>query len=210
MSPNLLLYPVSDKRQAFTRIAYGKVVHPTAKDRVDLLDHPLHRLADILSEDLLQLGQQRRPFLHLRRVVGSPLPVTPQNAAIFKAQESEASSLCQIDVVALFVVYLHFEFDQFLPQSLFHRPCQPVMLRMGVDQYHHVIRKPCVLNMGIWLPSGGLNRLLQHPIHLIEIEVTEQRRDHSTLGNSLLPSRLQDYLEQPHHIIILDTSSHFL
>jgi RNA-directed DNA polymerase len=30
-----------------------------------------------------------------------------------------------------------------------------LMLRMGVDQYHHVIRKPCVLNMGIWLPSGG-------------------------------------------------------
>jgi site-specific DNA recombinase len=34
--------------------------------------------------------------------------------------------------------------------------------------------------------------------------------DHSTLGNSLLPSRLQDHLEQPHHIIILDTSSHLL
>jgi len=53
MPPNLLLYPVSDKRKAFARIADGKVVHPTAKDRVDLLDHPLHRLADILSEDFL-------------------------------------------------------------------------------------------------------------------------------------------------------------
>src|SRR5438552_11125020 len=68
-----------------------------------------------------------------------------------------------------------------------HRPYQPDMLRMGVDQYHHVIRKSCVLNTGIWLLSGGLNRLLQHPIYLIEIEVTEQRRNHSTLGNSLLP-----------------------
>src|SRR2546430_26180 len=84
------------------------------------------------------------------------------------------------------------------------------MSRMGIDQYHHVIRKTCVLNMGIWLPSGGLNRLLQHPIYLIEIEVTEQRRNHSTLGNSLLPSCLQDHLEQPHHIIILHTSSHLL
>jgi hypothetical protein len=88
MSPNLLLYPVSNKRKAFTRIAHGKVVHPTAKDRVDLLNHPLHRLADILSEDLLQLCQQRRPFFHFRRVVQSPLPVTAQSAAIFKAQES--------------------------------------------------------------------------------------------------------------------------
>jgi hypothetical protein len=55
MSPNLLLYPVSDKRKAFTRIADSKVVHPTTKDRVDLFDHPFHGLADILSEDLLQL-----------------------------------------------------------------------------------------------------------------------------------------------------------
>src|ERR1035438_3142634 len=76
MSPNLFLYPVSDKRKAFTRIAQGNVVHPTTKDRVHLLDHPLHRLADILSEDLLQLCHQRRPFLQLRRVVRSPLPVT--------------------------------------------------------------------------------------------------------------------------------------
>jgi|SRR6266478_3878372 len=106
MSPNLPFYPVSDKRKTFTRIAYSKVGHPTAKDRVDLLDHPFHRLTDTLSEDLIQLCQQRRPFLQLRRIVGSPLPGTPQNAAIFKAQESEASALCQIDVSALLFVYL--------------------------------------------------------------------------------------------------------
>ena len=125
MSPNLPFYPVSDKRKAFTRIAYSKVGHQTAKDRVDLLDHPFHRLTDTLSEDLLQLCQQRRPFLQLRRIVGSPLPGAPQNAAIFKAQErqeSEASALCQIDVFALLFVYLHFEFDQFLSQSLFAPP----------------------------------------------------------------------------------------
>jgi hypothetical protein len=34
--------------------------------------------------------------------------------------------------------------------------------------------------MGIWLPSGGLNRLLQRTIYLIEIEVTEQRRNYSS------------------------------
>src|ERR1700674_727164 len=133
MSPNLFLYPVSDKRKAFTRIAQGKIVHPTTKDRVDLLDHPLQRLAVILSEDLLQLCHQCRPFLQLRRVVRSPLPVTTQNATIFKAQESETSSVCQIDDFALLFVYLHFEFDQFLSQSLFHHSCQPGMLRMGVD-----------------------------------------------------------------------------
>jgi hypothetical protein len=39
MTPNLLFHPVSDKRKAFARIAYGKVVHPAAKDRFDLFDH---------------------------------------------------------------------------------------------------------------------------------------------------------------------------
>src|SRR5258708_7212318 len=63
MPPNLLFHPVSDKRKAFTRIAYSKVVHPTAKNQVDLFDHPLHWLADVLSEELLELCQQRRPFL---------------------------------------------------------------------------------------------------------------------------------------------------
>ena len=50
MSPNLLLYPVSDKRKAFTRIADRKVVHPTSQDSVDLRDHLRHGLADILAE----------------------------------------------------------------------------------------------------------------------------------------------------------------
>src|ERR1700674_903753 len=61
------------------------------------------------------------------------------------------------------------------------------MLRMGVDQYHHVVRKTRVLNMGIWLPSGGLNRLFQHLIYLIEIEVTEQRRNHPCGSPKLCP-----------------------
>jgi hypothetical protein len=61
----------------------------------------------IFCRKILQLGQQRCPFLYLRRVVGSPLPVTAQNAAIFKAQESETSSVCQIDDFTLLFVYLH-------------------------------------------------------------------------------------------------------
>src|SRR5262245_41642567 len=96
MTPNLLFHPVSDKRKAFARIAYGKIVHPAAKDGVDLFDHPPYWLADVLSEELLELRQHRRPFLQSRRVVWSPLLVMAQDAAIFKAQERESSSVCQI------------------------------------------------------------------------------------------------------------------
>ena len=75
MPPNLLFYPVSDKRKACARITDGKVVHPPAEDRVDLLDHLSQRLADIVAEDFFKLGQQRRPFLQLGRIVGSPFSI---------------------------------------------------------------------------------------------------------------------------------------
>src|SRR5215468_8396755 len=45
MPPNLPRHPVSDKRKAFTGMAYGKVVR--AKGRIVLLVRPLHRLADL-------------------------------------------------------------------------------------------------------------------------------------------------------------------
>jgi len=41
MSSNLLLYPVSDKRKSFPRIADRKVVH-TASQGGDLRGHPQH------------------------------------------------------------------------------------------------------------------------------------------------------------------------
>jgi hypothetical protein len=35
------------------------------------------------------------------------------------------------------------------------------MPRMGVHQYHQVIRKTCVLNVGVFSPSRGSNGLLE-------------------------------------------------
>src|SRR5215469_12410057 len=183
MSPNLLFHPVSDKRKAFARIAYGKIVHPSAKDRVDLVDHPPYGLADVLSEDLLELRQQRRPFLWFGRVVWSPLLVTAEDAAIFKTQERKTSSVCQINDFALLFVYLYFELRQFFSQSFVHRLSQPIAARMGVDQYHHVICETRVLNMGISLASSSLNRRFQHFVYLVEVEVAEHRRDHTALRN---------------------------
>jgi hypothetical protein len=48
-------------------MAYGKVLHPTAQDRVDLLDHPSHRLGTGAPEDLFELAKQFRPFLTFRQ-----------------------------------------------------------------------------------------------------------------------------------------------
>src|SRR5215469_9249549 len=79
---------------------------------------------------------------------------------------------------------------------------------MGVNQYHQVIRKTCVLDMGVFTTTRGGYRLLQHPIYLSEIDVTEQWRCHPTLRNSLLTGRSQDHLEKMHHRRIIHPSSH--
>src|ERR1039458_2006680 len=97
-----------------------------------------------------------------------------------------------------------------LAQPPFSRLHQPVPPPFGVDQDHHVIRKTCILDVGVLAPPRGVHRFLQHPVYLIQIEVAEQRRYHSALGNAFLPGRLQNHLEQMHDRIILDPSRHFL
>ena len=42
MPPNLLFYPVFDKRKAPARMSHRKIVHPSPQDRVDLFDDPTH------------------------------------------------------------------------------------------------------------------------------------------------------------------------
>ena len=74
-------------------------------------------------------------------MVATSCYVTAQDAAIFKAQERETSPVCQIKD------FLYPELRQFLSQSFFHRLSQPVAAGMGVDQYHDVIRKTCVLKV---------------------------------------------------------------
>jgi hypothetical protein len=74
--PDLLLYPVFDKRKASARMSHRKVVHPPSEDWVDQFDHPSYGLAGKRSEQLTELPQQRSPLLELRRIVGPPLAAT--------------------------------------------------------------------------------------------------------------------------------------
>jgi hypothetical protein len=48
---NLLLYPVSDIREAPAGVADRKVVHPAAQNGIDLLDQLLHGLRTIAPEN---------------------------------------------------------------------------------------------------------------------------------------------------------------
>src|SRR6516165_8285009 len=81
---------------------------------------------------------------------------------------------------------------------------------MGVNQDHHVIRKTRVLHMGVSSAPRRGSRLLQHSVYLVEIKITENGRNHSALRDSFPPRRLQDQVEKPHHLCLLDPSSYLL
>src|ERR1700730_16410710 len=175
MPPYLLLYPAFDHSKTNTRMTDPKVVHPTAQNRIDFRNHGLDGPADVLPEDLPEPFKQRCPLLQLGRIVGSPLPLKAQYTPIFKAQESEALSLLQIYHPTLVLVDLNAELRELLAQPSVYRLHQPVTPPFSVDQDHHVVRETCVLDVGGLGPSRGVHRLFQHPVYLIQIEVTEQR-----------------------------------
>src|SRR6266478_4657749 len=82
------------------------------------------------------------------------------------------------------------------------------MSRVGVNQDHQIIRKSCVLDVGVLAETRGLFRPLQHPVHLGEVEVTEQRRDNPALRNALLAVGLEHDLQQVQNVHIVDPPRH--
>ena len=126
-------------------------------------------------ENVPELRQHRRSLLQLWRVLRPPHPSKASDAAKIEPQESETAPLPEVHQSAFLLVYLHSELREFFPQSLFHRFHKPVMTRVGVNQYHQIIRKSYILDVGVFPVACGVDRFLKHPIYLIEIEVAEQR-----------------------------------
>src|SRR5215831_241265 len=208
VAPNLLLDPVSDVREAPTRVAHRKVVHPTAQNGIDLLDQLLHGLRAMASENQLEFAQQGRPLLRSRRPQRHPSSPPTADTTELKAQKSETLPLLEIHPPTLLLVHLHMEFGQLLPQPLFHRLTKPGLSGMTVDQDHQIVGEPSVLDLHPRAFASDFFGPLQHLIHLIEVEITEQGRNHPALRNTLLPRRLHQQLEQPQHLGIADPSSY--
>jgi hypothetical protein len=98
-----------------------KVVHPTTQNRIDFRNHDLDGPADMLSEDLSELFEQRCPLLQLGRIVWPPLPLKAEYAPILETQESETLSLFQIHHPTLVFVDLNTELRELLAQSFVYR-----------------------------------------------------------------------------------------
>src|SRR6266481_5043601 len=82
------------------------------------------------------------------------------------------------------------------------------MSRVGVDQDHQIICKPCILDVGVLAETRGLFRPLQHTVNLGEVEIAEQWRDHPALRNATLTVGFEHDLQQAHHVCIIHPSCH--
>jgi len=100
------------------------------------------------------------------------------------------------------------ELGQLLAKPSVYLSKQPVTPRLAVHQDHEVVGEARVLDARPLALAGHLLRPLQHAVHLVEVNVTEQGGDHPTLGNALGPSGRQDQLQQVHHVPVLDRPCH--
>ena len=82
------------------------------------------------SEDIPQLGQQRRSLFELGRKVWPPGAPPCADASDLESQEAEAVASFQVYGHALVFVDLDMESGQLLPQSPGHRLAQPRMDRI--------------------------------------------------------------------------------
>ena len=59
------------------------------------------------------------------------------------------------------------------------------MSRMGINQYHQIIRETRVLKLSVLPTTGCRDRFFQHAVYLSKVDVAEQWRNHApdTKGN---------------------------
>src|ERR1700694_3608804 len=82
------------------------------------------------------------------------------------------------------------------------------MSRVGIDQDHQIIGKPCVLDVGVLAAARHLLRPLEHPVHLGEVEIAEQRGDYTALRDASATVGYQHDLQQVHHVCVIHPARH--
>ena len=209
MAPDLLFHPVLNEAEALAGVPNREVIHPATQDRVDQLDHPVHGLGSMAAEHVLELPQQCRSFLELRREACSPDAPSTADAAEVESQEAEAFAAAEVHDPTLLFIDFDLQSGQFLPKPFLHRRHQPVMPRVGVHQDHQIVSKTRILDVGVLAVACDLLCPLEHPVYLVEVEITEQWGDHSALRDAASTIGFQHDLQQVHHIIIIDSLRHF-
>src|SRR5262252_10907164 len=102
-------------------------------------------------------------------------------------QKTEALTPSEVDDTALLIIDFDLQLGEFLAQSLFHRRNQPVMSLVGINQDHQIVGESRIFDCGELAIAGDIPRSLQHPIHLIEVNITEQGEITPPCGTPFLP-----------------------
>jgi hypothetical protein len=82
------------------------------------------------------------------------------------------------------------------------------MSREGVDQDHQIVSKSRIFDVGVLALASDLPGSLQHSVHLIEVEIAEQRRDHSTLRNAPSARSPENDPQEMHDVRVLHPLGH--
>src|SRR5579864_315962 len=82
------------------------------------------------------------------------------------------------------------------------------MSRVGIDQDHQIVGKTRVLDVSEPAAACHLLRPLEHPVHLGEVEVAEQRRDDPALWDAATTVGFQHDLQQTHHVVVIHSLRH--
>src|SRR5689334_25351403 len=68
-----------------------------------------------------------------------PGSASTAEVAEVEAQKPEAFTSLKVDYAALFIIDFNLQLAEFLPKSSLHRPNQPVVSLIGVDQDHQIV-----------------------------------------------------------------------
>src|SRR5258708_1429540 len=162
VSSDLLFHPVFHEPEALVRVSNSEVIHPSPQHGIDELSHPICRLRSVSPEHFLELTQQRRALLQPGRILRSPNSVLyAADSTEVESQKAEALCAVQIHSAALLFINLDLQFGKLFPKSLAHRPQQPRMAWMGIDQHDEIISKAGVLDIGVLPVALGFFRTLQ-------------------------------------------------
>ena len=79
---------------------------------------------------------------------------------------------------------------------------------IAVDQDHQIVSEPRVFDVGVLAIPRDLPRSFKHPIHLVEVEVTEQGRIDPALWNAFLARGFQHGLQEMQDVPVFNPLRH--
>src|SRR6516162_1860002 len=170
--------------------------------------HPFDRLRPVSAEHRFELPHQRRPLFELGRAVRPPRSASTAEVAEVRNPKLSPRSRSTMRLFSSLISTCS------LPNSSRSRfSTAPISHSHVADRRQSrlpVVSESRIFDIGVLAITSGLPRSLQHPIHLIEVDITEQGGDYAALWNALLARSFQHDLQQMPDVRVINPLCHFL